>query len=284
MNIVRSVSEMETLRSSLTGSVGTVPTMGYLHEGHLSLVRRSVAGNDHTVAWIFVNPTQFGPNEDLAQYPRNEERDLKLLDAEGVDVVFIPAPDDVYPPGFNEWVEVRGSIAERLEGAHRPGHFRGVTTVVARMFRIIQPHRAYFGRKDAQQLRVVEKMVEEQRLAVEIVAMPIVREEDGLAMSSRNVYLSPGERRAALVLSRALQLAEASVLAGETDAGRIRAKTEALIVAEPLASLDYVSVSDPRTFEELTTIDRPALLLVAARIGSTRLIDNVLLQPVLVIG
>jgi pantoate--beta-alanine ligase len=202
-----------------------------------------------------------------------------LLEAEGVDVVFAPPVDEIYPPGFNDWVEVSGPLTERLEGAHRTGHFRGVTTVVARLFRSIRPHRAYFGQKDAQQLRVVRQMVRDLGLEVEIVPMPIVREPDGLAMSSRNVYLSPEERRAALVLSRSLATASASVASGAADADRIRDEVTRQVGAEPLVALDYVSVSDEETLAELQRIDRPALILIAARVGSTRLIDNTVVIP-----
>jgi pantoate--beta-alanine ligase len=279
MQVIRTVAEMEATRAELEGSVGVIPTMGYLHEGHLSLVRRCVAENDHSVAWIFVNPTQFGPGEDLERYPRDEARDLSLLEAQGTDIVFVPSADEVYPPGFDEWVEVHGPLTERLEGAHRPGHFRGVTTVVARMFRIIRPHRAYFGRKDAQQLRVVRRMVAEQGISVEIVGMPIVREADGLAMSSRNVYLSSEDRAAALALSRSLRDASAMVAEGEWDARKVRGKVTGALEAESRLAPDYVSVVDEETFEEIDGIDRPALLLVAATVGSTRLIDNVELFP-----
>ena len=223
--------------------------------------------------------TQFGTGEDLERYPRDEGRDLELLEADGADIVFIPSVDEIYPPGFDDWVTVPGPITERLEGEHRPGHFRGVTTVVARLFRIIQPHRAYFGRKDAQQLQVIRRMAADLGLPVEVVGMPIVREPDGLAMSSRNVYLSQGERRAALVLSRSLARAEAMVRDGEWDAAGIRAEVEGMIAGEALVVTDYVSFVDEETFEEIAVVDRPALLLLAARVGQTRLIDNVALLP-----
>ena len=247
---------MKKARRLLTGQVGLVPTMGYLHEGHLSLVRRCVTDNDHTTISIFVNPTQFGTGEDLERYPRNEGRDLELLEADGADIVFIPSVDEIYQLGFDDWVTVPGPITERLEGEHRPGHFRGVTTVVARLFRIIQPHRAYFGRKDAQQLQVIRRMAADIVLPVEIVGMPIVRESDGLAMSSRNVYLSQGERRAALVLSRSLARAEAMVQDGEWDAAGIRAEVEGMIAGEALVVTYYVSLVDEETFEEITTVRR----------------------------
>jgi pantoate--beta-alanine ligase len=276
MRVVKTVAEMETLRQSPVVNVGLVPTMGYLHEGHLSLVRQARAENETVIVSIFVNPTQFGPGEDLKRYPRDEERDLTLLREEGVDLVFMPSAEDMYPPGFDEWVEVSGPVVERLEGQHRPGHFRGVTTVVARLFRIVRPDLAYFGQKDAQQLRVIRKMTADLGLPVEVVGMPIVREADGLAMSSRNVYLSAEERERALVLSRALREAEAAFTAGERDAEAIRKSVMARIASEPCVDIDYVSVADDETLEELSgVIEGPALVLVAARVGETRLIDNV---------
>ena len=280
MQVLKTVSHAESVRAGLAGTVGLVPTMGYLHEGHLSLVRRARAECAHVFVSIFVNPTQFGPGEDFERYPRDEARDLALLEREGVDFVFMPPADEIYPPGFDDWVEVKGPLTERLEGKHRPGHFRGVTTVVARLFRILRPHRAYFGQKDAQQLRVVLRMVEQEGLAVQVVACPTVREPDGLAMSSRNVYLSPQERSAALSLSRALRLARRMVAReGVTDARRVQEAVRAVIAAEPSVSVDYVSVADEGTLAELDVIDRPALVLVAARVGTTRLIDNTVLLP-----
>jgi pantoate--beta-alanine ligase len=271
--------------------------MGYLHKGHLSLVGRALEENDDVIVSIFVNPTQFGPSEDLSRYPRNISRDLELLRSmsaplrrtgrrRGVTAVFVPSAEEIYPPGFNDWVEVTGPLTDRLEGARRPGHFRGVTTVVARLFRIIRPHRAYFGQKDAQQLRVIRRMVEEQKLDITIVPMPIVREPDGLAMSSRNVYLSSEEREAALALPRALVLARRMVAEeGVTDAEAVRRAVRTAVetsrrrVPEPPLALDYVSVSDKQTLEELESIDRPALILLAAQVGATRLIDNTIVVP-----
>ena len=280
MRVIETVSEMKEARAALGGGrVGLVPTMGALHEGHLSLVRRARADNDHLVASVFVNPTQFGPQEDLDEYPRNLEGDLRLLEAEGVDTVFAPTAQAMYPPGFDEWVEVRGPLTSRLEGAFRPQFFRGVTTVVARLFRIIEPHRAYFGEKDAQQLRVVRQMVREQRLPVEIVAMPTVREPDGLAMSSRNAYLSPEERRTATVLWRSLCHARELFDGGERRAEVISGEMRAVLASEPLARVEYVSVADAETLQELETIDGPTLVLLAVQVGSTRLIDNAPLVP-----
>lgn len=252
--------------------------MGYLHEGHLSLVREARRRDDRVVATIFVNPTQFAPNEDLARYPRDEARDLALLEAEAVDAVFAPTVDEMYTEGFSTFVTVEG-ITQRLEGASRPTHFRGVTTVVLKLFNIVQPDRAYFGQKDAQQLVVIRRMARDLDVPVEIVGMPIVREADGLAMSSRNAYLTPEERAAAPVLSRALAQAAQMVARGVRDANEIRGCVEATIRAEPLAAIDYVSVADAGTLEELERIDGPALLSLAVRFGATRLIDNTVLLP-----
>jgi pantoate--beta-alanine ligase len=277
--ILTTVAEMRAAREAMSGTVGLVPTMGYLHEGHLSLVRRSVRECDHTVVSIFVNPTQFGPNEDFERYPRDEACDLELLMKENVGAVFMPTVDEMYPPGFDDWVEVHGPVAERLEGEHRPGHFRGVTTIVARLLRIVRPDRAYFGQKDAQQLRVIRRMTADLGLPIDVIGLPTVREPDGLAMSSRNVYLSPEDRRAALTLSRSLRRVEELVRAGETDAAAIKHRVESMIRAEPAVALEYVSITDESTLEEIETIDRPALLLIAARVGPTRLIDNAVLIP-----
>ncbi len=280
MRVIETVSEMEEARAALGGRVGLVPTMGALHEGHLSLVRRARADNDHLETIVFVNPTQIGPQEDLAEYPRDLDRDLRLLEGEGVDIVFAPTALEMYPPGFDEWVEVHGPLTSRLEGASRPHFFRGVTTVVARLFRIVEPQSAYFGEKDAQQLRVVRQMVREQGLPVEIVAMPTVREPDGLAMSSRNAHLSQEERRAALVVPRALELARMMVRRwGVHDADMLRESLEDYIRQKPQVRIDYVSVADCETLEELEVIDRLALVLLAARVGSTRLIDNETVAP-----
>ena len=280
MRTVETVPEMRQARAAMVGGVGLVPTMGGLHEGHLSLVRRARSADDHVVVSVFVNPSQFGPKEDFDAYPRDLERDLRLLDAEGVDIVFAPSVEEMYPPGFDEWVEVRGPITARLEGAFRPQFFRGVTTVVARLLRIVRPHRIYFGEKDAQQLRIVRRMVWEQGLAVEIVAGPTLREPDGLAMSSRNAYLTSEERQAALVLPRALELGRTIVeCEGVRDADRLKEALADCIRREPRARIDYVALTDYETLEELTAIDRPALLLLAVRIGSTRLIDNTPLTP-----
>lgn len=277
MNVVRSIAECRAARAELDADLGFVPTMGYLHEGHLALVRRARAECRGVAVSIFVNPTQFGPREDFARYPRDPARDLSLLEKEGVDLVFMPEAAEMYPPGFDTWVEV-GTITRRLEGRARPGHFRGVATVVCKLFNIVQPRRAYFGEKDAQQLRVVRKMVHDLNLPVEIVPVPTVREADGLALSSRNVYLSAQERQEALALSAALRLAQELVARGERRASVIRARMRRRIRQEPDARIDYVSVADAETLEELTVVDRPALVSLAVRIGSTRLIDNVVVE------
>jgi pantoate--beta-alanine ligase len=276
VKIATTVTQMRELRRQMRGSVGLVPTMGYLHEGHLSLVRGARADDDVVVVSIFVNPTQFGPQEDYQRYPRDPDRDLALLREERADVVFMPSLEEMYPEGFSSYVEVSG-VTEVLEGVHRPDHFRGVTTVVAKLFLIVQPHRAYFGRKDAQQLVVVRKMARDLNMDVDVVGLPTVREPDGLAMSSRNAYLSPGEREAALVLSRSLRLAEELWSQGERDATVIRQRMNDLIAAEPLARVDYVSVADAESLRELDRIEGPALVSLAVRIGRTRLIDNVTL-------
>ncbi len=276
MMVAETIADMKRLRLKLAESVGFVPTMGYLHEGHLALVRQARAENPSVVVSIFVNPTQFGPEEDFGKYPRNPQRDLALLEKEGVDIVFMPSVAEMYPPQFGSWVEV-GKVAERLEGASRPGHFRGVATVVARLFDVVQPDKAYFGQKDAQQAIVIKKMVADRNLSVEIVAVPTVREPDGLAMSSRNIYLNPEERKAALVLYQALSLAQKLWSQGKKDAQTIRQEMTALIQKQPLADIDYISIADAETLDELDEVRPPALVSMAVRIGKTRLIDNVVL-------
>ncbi len=277
MDVARTITEMRELRENYSGSVGFVPTMGYLHEGHLDLVRRARADNGHVVVSIFVNPTQFGPSEDYAAYPRDTERDLSLLSKEYTDVVFMPDAGEIYPTSFDTWIEV-GRLGERLEGASRPGHFRGVATVVAKLFNIVQPHRAYFGEKDAQQLVVIAKMVSDLNMNLEIVPVATARDPDGLAMSSRNTYLSAEERESALILPRALMLAYDLWKEGETSAARIRSEMTALIEGEPRASIDYVSIADARNLEELEDIEGPALVSLAVKVGRTRLIDNITLR------
>jgi pantoate--beta-alanine ligase len=265
-------------RRAAPGPVGLVPTMGFLHAGHMSLVERARRENASAAVSIFVNPTQFAATEDLSTYPRDETRDLEMLREAGVDAVFMPAPAEMYPPDFDTWV-TPGAVAEPLEGRARPGHFRGVATVVLKLFSVVQPDRAYFGQKDAQQLRVISKMVKDLDVPVEIVGMPIVREPDGLAMSSRNTYLGAEERRAALVLSLSLQHAETLWRDGVTSAEALRAALTTTINAEPLAALDYVSVADPLTLRELDDTGAGALVSLAVRVGKARLIDNALLTP-----
>jgi len=277
MKVIETIDEMRQSRLKLTEPVGVVPTMGYLHEGHLSLVRRARVENQSLVVSIFVNPTQFGPQEDFSQYPRDLQRDLALLEKEKTDIVFMPSVDEMYPPQFSSWVEVE-KVTERLEGASRPGHFRGVTTVVAKLFNIVQPTRAYFGQKDAQQAVVIKKMVADLNMNVEIVILPTVREPDGLSISSRNIYLSPEERQAATVLYQALNLAQQLYSQGETGAQHLRQEMLTLIQKEPLATIVYVSVADAETLDELDRVNSPALVSMAVRIGKTRLIDNVVLE------
>lgn len=278
MDILKTPDEMRAWRAANDATTGVVPTMGYLHDGHLSLVRAAREANQQVVATLFVNPTQFGPNEDFERYPRDEERDLSLLRDEGVAAVYMPSPSDMYPSGYETYVEP-GATAGRLEGASRPGHFRGVLTVVLKLFAATKPDRAYFGRKDAQQLRVIRRMTRDFDLGIEIVGCPIVREPDGLAMSSRNVYLSPEDRAAAVVLSQALFAARDAFAAGERDASLLRDAVRSRIAQEPRAALDYVSVADDDTLNEIEgRIADAALISLAAHFGSTRLIDNIELE------
>ena len=274
---VITLTELRSRRDSLPGRVGLVPTMGYLHEGHLSLVRRAREECNHVVVSIFVNPTQFGPQEDLSRYPRDLERDLRLLEPLGVDLVWMPTAELMYPPGFQTWVEVE-SVTRPLEGAMRPGHFRGVTTVVAKLFNVVQPHRAYFGQKDAQQATVLRQMTHDLSYPIEIVVCPIVREPDGLAMSSRNVYLDPDQRKAATVLYRSLSEAKEAFEDGVRDAEVLRQIMKDVIATEPLAQVQYVSCADYDTLEELETLTGKALLSMAVFVGKTRLIDNLILE------
>ena len=277
MQVVKTIAEVRKIKCCLTGSVGFVPTMGYLHGGHLALVKQARAENAIVVVSIFVNPTQFGPSEDLGTYPRDLDRDLKLLEKEKTDIVFVPSEEEMYLSEFSTWVDVE-KVTERLEGASRPGHFRGVATVVAKLFNIVQPTKAYFGQKDAQQAIVIKRMVADLNMMVEIVVVPTVRESDGLAMSSRNTYLSPKERQAATVLFRALSLAKQLWQGGEKDADKIRQQMTSLIQGELLGKVDYVSIADADTLEELDVIDRLALASLAVRVGRTRLIDNMILE------
>jgi len=254
-----------------------VPTMGALHEGHLSLVRAAHADGGPVVVSIFVNPKQFGPKEDLEKYPRDLAQDRALLEREGVAYVFAPPTEEMYPPGFATHAEVDG-LSTRLEGRERPGHFRGVATVVLKLLEIVRPARAYFGRKDAQQARLVQQMVWDLNVDTEIIVRPIVREPDGLALSSRNAYLSREERRAATVLYRALDGARRRIAEGERDASRILAGVRETIAKEPLAALDYAELASAETFEPVLFVRGAAYLLLAVRIGATRLIDNLFLE------
>lgn len=258
-------------------SVGVVPTMGALHEGHLSLIRRARDENDRVIVTIFVNPLQFGPKEDFSKYPRRLERDVEFCQGAGVDAFYAPEVGEMYPPDASTAIEV-DRVSEGLCGASRPGHFSGVATVVAKLFNITKPHRAYFGQKDAQQVAVVRRMVRDLNFDLEIVPCPIVREPDGLAMSSRNLYLSPEERRASLVLSRSLELAARLFRTGERSARAIESAVREMISGEPLARIEYVSVVDAGSLQPLQTIDRPALLALAVLVGATRLIDNAVLE------
>jgi pantoate--beta-alanine ligase len=278
MKIAKSIAELRAWRRSGSGDVGLVPTMGALHAGHASLVERARAENARVVASVFVNPTQFGPGEDLACYPRDLDRDRALLEAAGCDFLFAPAPEEIYPQGFETFVEV-GSVASSLEGERRPGHFRGVATVVLKLFGICAPTRAYFGCKDAQQLAVIRRMVQDLDVPVEIVGCPTVRESDGLAMSSRNAYLEADERQAAPALYRALSAAREAWTAGERGGDALRGRMRAILDAEPRARTDYVSVADPLTLLELPVAVGPALASMAVFIGRARLIDNLLLEP-----
>jgi pantoate--beta-alanine ligase len=257
--------------------LGLVPTMGALHEGHLSLVRAARAQCDAVAVSIFVNPTQFGPTEDLSKYPRQFERDRRLLENEGVDILFAPAVEEIYPGGVS-WVVVNG-LSEKLDGRSRPGHFRGVTTIVAKLLHIIEPSAAFFGQKDAAQLAVIRRMVRDLNFPVEIIGCPIVREPDGLAMSSRNVYLSPEERSRALVLQRALNEVQKQFLAGERSAAKLITAAKQVLAREPKVALDYFEVVDPETLDPVEYISQKVLIAVAANVGSTRLIDNLELQP-----
>ncbi len=277
MKTIETIDEMKQLRQQLAEPIGFVPTMGCFHEGHLALVRKARAENPTVVVSIFVNPTQFGPREDFNSYPHDPQRDLAMLEKEKTDIVFMPSVAEMYPPKFNSWVEV-SKVTERLEGASRPGHFKGVTTVVAKLFNIIQPTRAYFGQKDAQQAIVIKKMIADLNMNLEIVTIPTVRDPNGLAMSTRNTCLNPEERQAARVLYRVISLAQQLYAQGEKNAERLRQQMRDPIDEEPLATIDYVSVANPKTLDELDTVKSSALVSLAVKIGSTRLIDNVVLK------
>ena len=276
MEVVTTIPELNAVRVNISEPVGLVPTMGYLHNGHLSLVQRARNECDSVVVSIFVNPSQFGPNEDLEAYPRDLPRDLQLLEEEGVDLVWTPTPEVIYPPGYQTWVVVEG-VTKPLEGRYRPGHFRGVTTVVNKLLNCVHPQKAYFGQKDAQQAVVIRRMVADLDLPVEIVVCPIVREPDGLAMSSRNVYLNAPERRAATALYRALTLASRAYENGTRNAADLREIITKVIGEEPFAQLQYISCADPEKLQELQGEVNHALLSMAVFLGKTRLIDNILI-------
>jgi pantoate--beta-alanine ligase len=263
--------------AALPKPVGFVPTMGYLHDGHISLVRRARQECASVVASIFVNPTQFGPKEDLVDYPRDLVRDLALLKEERINLTWTPTQVEMYPTGYQTWVTVE-EVTKPLEGARRPGHFRGVATIVSKLFIAVSPQKAYFGQKDAQQVAVIRQMVKDLTFPIEIVVCPIVREPDGLALSSRNVYLNPAERRAATVLSEALRKAEFTYVHGERDAGKLREKMLETLAEEPLAKVEYISCADRETLQELEIVDNGALLSMAVFFGKTRLIDNLVLE------
>ncbi|HZJ24411.1 MAG TPA: pantoate--beta-alanine ligase [Anaerolineales bacterium] len=277
MRRVITLPDLRTARLTFSGPVGLVPTMGYLHEGHLSLVRRAREECEHVVVSIFVNPTQFSPGEDLEKYPRDLERDLKLMEPFSPDLVWIPTAEIMYPPEYQTWVEVE-EVTDPLEGAMRPGHFKGVTTIVAKLFNAVQPQKAYFGQKDAQQVAVIRQMTRDLNFPIEIVVCPIVREPDGLAMSSRNVYLGPDQRKAATVLFRALSAAKDVYDKGERDAGMLRQIMTEVLATEALVQVQYVSCADYDTLEELEIIKGKALLSMAVFLGKTRLIDNLVLE------
>ena len=276
VNTIRTVAGIKELRRKLTGSIGFVPTMGFLHQGHLALVKKARAENFTVVVSIFVNPTQFSSAEALKGYPRDFKRDLKLLEMEKVDIVFIPPDNEIYPHAFSSWVDVE-RLTDHLEGISRPRYFRGVTTICTKLFNIIQPTRAYFGQKDAQQTLVIKKMVVDLNMNLEIVTVPTVRENNGLAMSSRNIHLNPEEHQAATILFKALTMAKQLRQSGEKDANKIREAMTSLIQKEPLAQIDYVSIADVNNLEELKIVAHPSLASLAVRIGKTRLIDNMIL-------
>ena len=276
MIVIKTIPDMTYLRLSLKEPVGLVPTMGYLHAGHMSLVRKARAENKSVVVSIYVNPTQFSPQEDLSTYPRDLERDLAMLEKEGTDVVFFPCDKEMYPTGYDTWVIV-DNLTKPLEGDSRPNHFRGVTTVVTKLFNVIRPTNAYFGQKDAQQALEIKKMVTDLNMNLKVVVCPTIREIDGLAMSSRNVYLTLEQRKAAPVLYQSLFLAKDLFASGERNTAAILEQMTALIQKEPLAKIDYISIADTETLAELKTIKQSALVSMAVRFGNTRLIDNIIL-------
>jgi pantoate--beta-alanine ligase len=275
MEVITTIAGIKELKLNQKGTVGFVPTMGYLHAGHIALVKQAKAENGISAVSIFVNPTQFGPKEDFKTYPRDINRDLAMLEPH-TDIVFIPSDKEMYPAGYNTWVEVN-EITDGLEGAVRPGHFKGVTTVVNKLFNIVQPDKAYFGQKDAQQVAVIKKMVKDLNMPLEVVVCPTVREADGLAMSSRNTYLTPEMRKGAPVLYQSLQKARAMFEAGEKSVADIRREMTAMISKEPLGTIEYISFADNETLKEIHTIKPPVLISMAVKFGKTRLIDNLVI-------
>ncbi len=276
MELIKGIQIMRSYRKRIEEGkvVGFVPTMGHLHEGHLSLIGKGRKESDILVVSIFVNPTQFGPREDFKNYPRSPEQDMKSAEAEGVDVIFAPSLEEMYPSGYSTFVEVEGCLTSTLEGKSRPGHFRGITTILAKLFSIVSPDRTYFGEKDYQQALVVRKLVRDLDLNTEVVSLPTVREQDGLALSSRNSYLAPAERKAATVLYQSLLGAKKDIARGIRDATAISSHMEDLIRGQPLARVDYVAVIDPETLRRVERVEKEVLVAVAAKIGQTRLIDN----------
>ena len=280
MIIIETIADMKAVIKSQKQSgksIGLVPTMGYLHQGHISLVKHSTQENDFTVVSIFVNPTQFGPNEDYDKYPRDLEKDMKLAEQAGVDIIFAPSVKEMYPDGYKTYVAVEG-ITEVMCGKSRPGHFRGVTTVVTKLFNIITPTKAYFGQKDAQQVAVIKQMVKDLNMNLEIITCPIIREADGLAMSSRNVYLNSEERKAALVLSQSLLNADKLVEGGERSKEKLYKSIYEQISSESLANIEYIEIVDADTLEKVNNIEKRVLVALAVKLGNTRLIDNIILE------
>ena len=281
MKLVTTISELRALLAEARHAgqtIGLVPTMGALHEGHLSLARAAKAQTDFVVVSLFVNPLQFGPKEDLGKYPRDLVRDRQLLEKEGADILFAPTVEEMYPAGAVTYVTVE-SLSQRMDGVSRPGHFRGVTTVVAKLFHIVEPNRAYFGQKDSAQHAILRRMVRDLNFPVQIVVCPIVREPDGLALSSRNAYLNALERQQALILSRTLRHMQELFANGEHDAAKLIASGQSMLATEPGARLDYLAIVDPDTLEPVEQITRPMLVGIAAWVGTTRLIDNIVLSP-----
>ncbi len=274
MKIISTLGSLPAALQELRHPVGLVPTMGALHQGHLELIRRAEKENASVIVSIFVNPTQFGPQEDFSTYPRDLEGDTQILSQEMVDLVFTPSPAEIYPPDFDTWVEV-SQLSDRLEGRHRPGHFKGVSTVIVKLFNLIRPDKAYFGEKDAQQLQIIKKLTIDLDMGVDIIPVPIVRNQDGLALSSRNKYLTQDQLHEAPIIYRALNFGKTMIKNGELDCKNLRERMTSIISESPLTKIEYLSISDLETLEELEFIDRPALISTAVRIGQVRLIDNV---------